>query len=331
MRADILALATLELLGARAHAQTPTRAATWRVVADVPLPGRAARFDYQSLDPVAGRLWISHMGAAEVLAFDVRTRQVVSRVSSMPGATGVLAVPALKRVFVSLSASHEIAVLDATSGRVLARLPGGRFPDGLAYVPGSHRVFVSDEHGGQELVIDGSRLESRPSIPTGGEIGNTQYDSVSGRVWIAIQTLDQLAAIDPVTDSIVMRVAVPGVERPHGVLIDAPHRLAYVAGEGNARLGVVDLRSRRVVRTYALPADPDVLALDPGNRRLFVAAESGAVAAFDVRGDTLVPLAPYRAPHAHSVAVDPATHLLYLPLQDISGHPVLRILAVEVR
>jgi len=327
----LLALTMLELLGSCAHAQTRAQETEWRVVADVPLPGRTARFDYQSLDPVAGRLWISHMGAGEVLAFDVWTRRLVSRVSNLPGATGVLAVPALQRVFVSVSGTREVAVLDATSARVLARLPGGRFPDGLAYAPASRRVFVSDEHGAQELVIDASRLESRPSIPAGGEVGNTQYDSVSGRVWIAVQTRDELAAIDPVTDSIVTRVAVPGVERPHGLLIDPPHRLAYVAGAGNARLGVVDLRSGRVVRTYALPEDPDVLALDPGTRRLFVATESGAIAAFDIRGDTLVPLPTYRAPHAHSAAVDPATHLLYVPLEDLSGRPVLRILAVDAR
>lgn len=321
----------LELLGACAHGQTPTHKAEWRVVTDVPLPGRAARFDYQSLDPTTGRLWLAHMGAGEVLAFDTRTRKVVVRVTNMPGATGVLAVPALGRVFVSLSRSHEIAVIDATSGRVLARLPGGRFPDGLAYAPASHRVFVSDENGRQELVIDGSLLKSRPSIPTGGEVGNTQYDSVSGRVWIAVQTRNELVAIDPVTDSIVMRVAVPGIERPHGFVVDAPHRLAYVAGEGNARLGIVDLRSGRVVRSYALPDDPDVLALDPGNRRLFVAAESGAIAVFDIRSDSLAPLPTYRAPHAHSVTVDPATHLLYVPLEDLSGRPVLRIMALEPR
>jgi DNA-binding beta-propeller fold protein YncE len=319
----------LELLAGCAYGQTPVHKAVWRVVADVPLPGRAARFDYQSLDATTGRLWIAHMGAGEVLAFDVRTRQVSARVPDMPGATGVLAVPSLQRVFVSLSGSREIAVLDARNGEVLARLPGGGFPDGLAYAPASHRVFVSDEHGRRELVIDASRLKSRPPIPAGGEVGNTQYDSVSGHVWIAVQTRDELAAIDPVSDSIVRRITVPGVERPHGFLIDAPHRLAYVAGEGNARLGVVDLGSGRVVRTYALPDDPDVLAMDPLSRRLFVAAESGAIAAFDIRSDSLVPLPTYQAPHAHSVAVDPATHLLYVPLEDLSGRPVLRIMAVE--
>src|SRR2546425_2565607 len=43
-----------------------------RVVADVPLPGSGSRFDYQSLEPASGRLFISHMGAGQLVVFDVR-------------------------------------------------------------------------------------------------------------------------------------------------------------------------------------------------------------------------------------------------------------------
>jgi DNA-binding beta-propeller fold protein YncE len=310
------------------HAQAPERAAAWRVVADVPLPGRPARFDYQSFDPTTGRLWIAHMGAGELLAFDVRTRQVVARVPNMPGATGILVVPTLQRVFASLSGAHAVAVLDAATGQVLARVPGGQFPDGLAYAPAAQKVFVSDEYGKQELVIDVASSTARPPIAMGGEVGNTQYDSAIGRLWVAVQTRNELAAIDPATDSIVARVPLSGIVGPHGFIVNPEQRRIYVTGESNARLGVLDLRTMRVVGFYPVGSDPDVLALDPAQRRLYVATESGVVSAFDVRGDSLAPLPPYRAPHAHTVAVDPATHLLYLPLENVNGRPVLRILAL---
>ena len=44
---------------------------------------------------------------------------------------------------------------------------------------------------------------------------------------------------------------------------------------------------------------------------------------------TLAPLGEYRAPHAHSVAVDPTTHRVYVPLEDVNGKPVLRILGAR--
>src|SRR6476661_3613027 len=118
----LFTIGLIELLAGCAHAQTPARKVEWRLVADIPLPGRPGRFDYQSLDPTTGQLWIAHMGAGEVLAFDVRRREVVARVPNMPGATGVLAVPALRRVFVSVSGHHEVAVINAANGQVLARL-----------------------------------------------------------------------------------------------------------------------------------------------------------------------------------------------------------------
>jgi DNA-binding beta-propeller fold protein YncE len=325
-RPVLLLLLIATSLGA---AQVAPPAHRWRVVADVPLPGKPARFDYQSFDSSTGWLWIAHMGADEVLAFDVRTRNVVVRVSQMPGATGIRAVPVVRRVFVSLGAAGTVAALDSRDGRVVARVSGGRFPDGLAYAPAAHKLFVSDERGRQELVFDVATATSRPPIPLGGQAGNTQYDSAAGRIWVAVQTRNELAAIDPVSDSVVDRIAVPGVDRPHGFYLDAPPRLAYVTGEASATLGVLDLRTRRVLHTYRVGSDPDVLDLDPVRHRLYVACESGVIVPFAVGGDSLIPLAEYRAPSAHSVAVDPSTGLVYVPLESVKGRPTLRILRLE--
>jgi DNA-binding beta-propeller fold protein YncE len=319
----------LAMLGCRAGAQESGRPLQWHVVADVELPGKAARFDYQSFDPTAGRLWIAHMGAGEVLAFDVRTRQVVARLPDMPGVTGVRAVPALKRVFVALSAGHAVAVLDSRSGRVLARVPGGRFPDGLDYAARVNKLYISDEYGSQELVVDVPSFTAHRPIQLGGEAGNTHYDSVAGRIWVALQTRNEVAAIDPGTDSVVERIPVPGIERPHGFFVDAHRRFIYVTGDENSRLGVLDLRTNRITHTYPVGDEPDVLAMDPDRHRLFVASESGVISAFDVQGDSLLPLPSYYAAHAHSVAVDPTTHLVYLPLENVAGKPVLRILQLD--
>jgi len=71
--------------------------------------------------------------------------------------------------------------------------------------------------------------------------------------------------------------------------------------------------------------DPDVLAFDPGAKRLYVAAESGHVKIFQVANRALEELGDLHLPHAHSVAVDPKTHLIYFPLENLEGKPVLRI------
>ena len=310
---------------AAGQSTTPPR---WHLVADLPLPGSATRFDYQSLDTISGRLWIAHMGASEVIAVDVSTRRVITRITDLSSPTGILAAPTLDRVFVSLSGAHAIALVEG-SGRVVARVTGGRFPDGLDYDPGSGRLFVSDEHGNQELVISPAAAAPLAPIPLGGEAGNTRYDPRSGRVWVAVQTRNELVAIDPRRMVITAHLRVPGLERPHGLVLDPRRERAYVAGEGNDRLAVVDLANGSVLQSAAVGHEPDVLALDPDRGRIFVGSEGGTISTFDISGDSLRPLAAYEAAHAHSVAVDPRSHLVYVPLESVAGRPVLRVLSLE--
>src|SRR6185437_8862862 len=133
-------------------------------------------------------------------------------------------------------------------------------------------------------------------------------DSVSHCILVAVQTKNQIVAIDPVSERIVQRYDLPGSDHPHGFEIDQEGRLAFISCEGNAALLVVDLRSMKIVQIIKVAEGPDVLAWDAEWRRLYVAGEGGVMAAFWLHGTTLQPAGEVRAPHAHTVAVDPRTH-----------------------
>lgn len=298
-----------------------------RLVADIPLPGSASRFDYQSLEAASGRLFISHMGAGQLVAFDVRAGKVVGNPDGFPTVTGVLAVPAEHRAYASAAGDHAVVVVDDATLQIVARVPGPRFPDGIAYAPAERRVFVSDESGRRDFVIDAATNTVVTQIDLGGEAGNTQYDAGSHCVIVAVQTANQMVVIDPATATIVRRITLDqAVGYPHGFYIDAPNRLAFITGQETGTLGVLDLRTLELRQVLPVGSDPDVLAFDPALGRLYVAAESGVVAVFEEREGSLVQLGWYRAPRAHSVAVDPGTHRVYLPLANVSGRPVLRVL-----
>jgi DNA-binding beta-propeller fold protein YncE len=313
----------------RVQGQAPSsgRHPVLKLLVDVPLPAGTGRFDYQSLDAASGRLYIAQMGVGRLVVFDIRADTLVASLPGFPRVTGVLAVPSLGRVYASVAGRHELAVLDASTLKVRTRLNDIRFPDGIAYAPEAGKVFVSDESGQRDVVVDAQRDRILGKIPLGGEAGNTQYDSVGKRIWVAVQTRNQLVAIDPVTLRITGRYDLPGADYPHGLYIDAPHRLAFVGCERNARLLVVDLTTMRMTGSHAVGEDPDVLAFDPGLARLYVAAESGVVTVFEEHGAALRRLGEYRIADAHSVSADPISHRVYLPLANVSGRAVLRVLA----
>ena len=292
---------------------------------EVLLSGSANRFDYQSFDASTGRIYMNHMNAGRTVVFDVKHGQVVTEILDVPRATGVWAVPRHHQVYVSAAGNHEVAIIDDRTLKIVGRVGGIRFPEGIAYAADADKVFVSDESGGTDVVIDPSTMRKRSTIALDGEAGNTHYDSVSRCILVAVQTRNQLVAIDPVTERIVQRYDLPGSDGPHGFTLDEAGRLAFVSSEGNGVLQTVDLRTVKVTQTLRIADDPDVLAWDPSWRRLYVGSESGAVSVFVADSKSLRAVSVLRLPHAHTVSVDPRSHLVYIPLENVNGRPVLRI------
>ncbi len=297
-----------------------------QMVGEVPLPGGTSRFDYQTIDGIHRRLFISHMGANVMTVYDLDSNKVVGNVRDIPRPTGILAVPELNRVYVSASAANRIYVIDETSLKIIATVPTGSFPDGIAYDPEMKRVFVSCEFGSIVTVFDALNDRVITNIRMGGHVGNTHFDPVSKMIYSTVQTLSALVEIDPKTLEIVARYHLQGCGGPHGFyIINHPH-YAFITGEDNASYVVFDLSTKRVIARGKVGDGPDVIAYDSTYHRLYVGSESGVVSAFDVKDETVREIGNgFLAAHAHSVSVDEKTHRVYFPLQDEAGRAVLQI------
>jgi YVTN family beta-propeller protein len=322
----MVALGTWLLLRSRGSAEAGL--AGYRVVADVPLNGGTSRFDYLSLDASGHRLYVAHLGASTITVFDTQGNKVVQDLPGVAGVHGVVAIPELHRIYASATNDNKVAVIDADSYKVVATVPTGDYPDGLAYDPDDHKLFVSNEHGGTDTVIDVNSNQRVADIQVGSDVGNTQYDSQSHRIFVAVGGPNQLVEIDPAANKVVAQHPLPGCDGAHGVYLNSTVRVAYVACESNAKLLAIDMASWQVTSADLVGATPDVLAFDSSLRRLYVASESGIVSVFQADGKGLRQLAEGNGgPNAHAVAVDPASHNVYLPLANLNGKPAMRILA----
>ena len=295
-------------------------------LADVPLTGGTTRLDYQSLDSGSGRLYIAHLGSDLMTVFDTNKQTIVGDVKDLKRVHGVLAVSELHRVYASATGTNELAVIDDQTLSILARVPAGDYPDGIAYATRENKIYVSDLHGKTDTVIDAKTNQRLTTIQLGGGAGISQYDSVSDRIFVAVDGREELVEIDPNSDQVVARYPLTGCKGSHGLLIDSEQRLAFAACEENAKLVVFDLETKKATATISVGGDPNVLAFDKGYGRLYVATESGVISVFDERGRNLKKSGEgFFAPNAHTVAVDQRTHRVYFPLQNINGKPVLRI------
>lgn len=298
-------------------------------VEDLPLPGHATRFDYQWLDAANRRLYIAHLGDSSLVVFDLDSRKVIHEVPDLPSVHGVVAAPALHLVFATATADKTLALIDDQTFEVKSRVAAGEYPNGLAVDATSEKVFVSNNKGAGVAVVDVKAAKALPGIKLGGGAGNTQWDADSGHILAAVHGGAYLADIDPAKAEVAGRIALDHVTTCHGLLVASALRLAFAACHGAAPvLAVIDLKTRRQRELLPLPPDIDVLAFDADLDRLYAASETGTVVAFDVASDGTVSELGRGlvAPHAHSVAVDPTTHRVYFPLENVDGHPVLRIM-----
>jgi hypothetical protein len=299
-------------------------------IADVDLPGGATRFDYQDIDTGLGHLVVAHMLDNSVLILDLRDGSVLAEVKNIPTARGVVIADDVGTIFVT-SSPNQLVLIDNRSFKEKARVQTGSAPDGVGWDPVDKMVGVSDQGEGALSLIADSGKGALKQIVLGTETGNVVFDTSRGWFWITVVAdapPDQLVAVDPLSAKIETRIDLPGCSGAHGLRLHPDGASALIACEGNNKLARVALDGDHAVATADTGSGPDVLSIDPGLGWLYVAAESGDVTVFDI-SKAGVELIDHDMPgdNAHTVAVDPATHRVFFPLQlGPNGKPVLRIM-----
>jgi DNA-binding beta-propeller fold protein YncE len=300
------------------------------LVADVPLPGGATRFDYQEVDAARGQLVVAHMNDNAVLVLDLADGSVRTQLTNIPTPRGVAVADDAGLIFVT-STPSRLVVIDSQSLTEVMRVATGTSPDGDAWDPADQIVGVSDQGDGALSLIANAGGGTRTQVKLGAETGNVIYDATRAQFWITVVASsgpDQLVGVQPATGAIATMVPLPGCSGAHGLRLHPDGQSALVACEGNDVVARVELSADHAVSIASTGAGPDVLAVDPGLGQLYVAAESGDLTVFDLTQPGLVLLGHDQpGTNAHTVAVDPVTHRVFFPLPEGNdGTPVLRIM-----
>jgi len=323
-------LLTCSMVAACSHAGAGTGHGLLARVADVPLPGRATRLDYQEIDAARGQLVIAHMRDDAVVIVDLADGTVKKRLTGIPTPRGVAIADDLGVIFVTSTPDH-VVLIDRTSLAEITRVGTGAGPDGIAWDRDDQIVGVSDQRDGALSLIAGGGRGARTQVALGAETGNVLYDGGRRRFWITVvrdDAPDALIAIDPRTAAIATTIELPGCHGAHGLRLHPDGHSAYIACEDNSVLARVELDGAHAIATGATGRDPDVLSVDAGQGWLYVAAESGDLTIFDLRQPGVALIGhDHPGPHSHTVVADPATHRVFFPLQEgPGGKPVLRIM-----
>src|SRR5215831_5599550 len=297
---------------------------------DVPGP-KGKRFDYLTIDSSRNLLFSTHLGAGLLYVIDLGSSKVVKTFEDLPGIEGVEIAPDVKKAYTSNWLENKIGVIDLEQMKLIKKIPTESKPDGIAYAAPFHKVYVSDERAKAEAVVDVNRNEIVTTLRFASETGNPRYDPVSKHVFVNLQDKNVIAEIDPATDKEVAEHPVGKCKGNHGMALDSEHRLAFLSCEENDLMTVFRLDTHEPIAYFPQAKGGDVIAFDPGLKRIYVACYEGAISVFQEDDPTHfrklgdVPVQK----KVHSLTIDLSTHKVYAPEQEENGSPVARIVIFD--
>ncbi len=212
-----------------------------------------------------------------------------------------------KRLYVSHGT--EVVVIDLSNDKVVGKIPAGPGVHGIAVAPGLNRAYITNGRGanadgtvGNVSVVDAKTLETLSKVQT----------AVGHRVFVNIEDKDQIDVIDVDKHEVIGHWPVAPADSPTGLALDgANHRL--FAGGGKAVV-MIDDKTGKVLASAPICDGTDAAHYDASSKLVFVSCSDGKVtiAHVDSPSKLTVVQTLETAPGSRTMAIDPATHRIYL-------------------
>jgi DNA-binding beta-propeller fold protein YncE len=152
------------------------------LVADVPLPGGATRFDYQEIDSAQAHLVVAHMNDGAVVIANLSDGSTVKQLTGIPVARGIAVADDVGIIFAT-SSPNQLVLIDNKALTEIKHVTTGNSPDGVGWDPTHKVVGVSDQGDGALSLIADSGSGTRTPVPLGTETGNVVFDQPRGWFW----------------------------------------------------------------------------------------------------------------------------------------------------
>jgi YVTN family beta-propeller protein len=274
--------------------------------------GGEGGWDILTVDSPGHRLYLSH--ATKVVVVDLEKNAVAGEITDTPGVHGFVAVPEVDRGFSTNGKENKISVVDLKTLKTISKLDSGANPDAVVYEPKRGEVYVFNHSGNSATVVDAKGAKVVATIPLGGNPEFAAVDSAAGRVYINIEDKSEVEVIDTAKHEVIAHWPLAPGEEPTGIALDAAHHRLFSTCH-NKMMEMVDTESGKVVGSVPIGMGVDGAAFDDGTQLAFASCGEGTTTiAKEEAPDKLTVVQTLKTERsARTIALDPATHRIYLP------------------
>ncbi len=290
----------------------------------VVLAGTHGRFDFLGIDPVRKRLLAAHTGNESLDIIDLDSGALIKAIP-VGAAQGTAADP--QHYYASVSKPAQLVVVDAGKLEVVGKVPLSGPADVMAFNPQTGLAYVCHDDAKEVWVVNPAQKKVIATIDLPSDSPeDLAFDPAFHRLYQNLKTASQVAVIDPETKKVIALWPVAPAQSPHGMAVVhledavktqsgtgdfALYGIAVVGGNG--KLVVLDLKDGRVAGSCDVAERVDQIAYDPGLNRVYCASGAGKISVVQIAAGKLSSLGDVPSSEgAHSIAVDPKTHTVWI-------------------
>ncbi len=214
-------------------------------------------------------MFVANGGSATVSAINTLSNEIVANISVNKNPLGVAVTPDGSFVYTTNHGNSFVSIIDTNTNTVVANVTVGVNPFGIAVDFNGSIAYATAAGGGGVLsAINTSNYQVINSLKIGGTPNGIAISPVSGLIYVALSSLNEIAVIDPVTYQTTAIIPV-GLD-PTSVVMSPDGRLAFSTNNLSDTVSVINASTLKVVKNISVGNGPYSAAVSPNDQILFV-------------------------------------------------------------
>lgn len=294
-------------------------AGPYHFIKEIPI-GDEGGWDLMTVDSTAQRLYVSHM--TQIVVIDLAKDQIIGEITNTPGVHGIAIASDLGLGITSNGREDKASVVNLNTLQTLSKVDAGEGPDSMLYNPAEKAAWLFDERGQTATVIDAKSAKVVATIPLGGRPEFAVCDPKANQVYDNLEDKNEVAVIDAGTRQVVHRWPIAPGASASGLAIDVVHHRLFI-GCHNEKMVMMDDTTGKVPASVPIGQGVDACAFDPGTQLAFASCGDGTTTiAKEAAADKLTVVQVLKTERgARTMALDPATHKIYLATAQFEPQP----------
>jgi len=318
----ICAAAGIAALAFPAHAQQ-----FYHLESAVALKSAAPDWDYVTLDPARGYLFIGRRGEG-VVVFDVKTKKVIRTIDKTDDANAVALVPEFDRGY-STNGDGTTTAFQLSTLKPIDRIKIGDDADSGFYDPITKQIAFTMGDSKTIAFVDAKTGSVVGKLPMESKKLDGTVPDGEGNLFMALRDRNSVVKIDVAGRKVTGEWKTAPCEEPTGIAYDTANKRILVGCRGKAPvLAVLDAQSGKVITTQEIGRGNDGVIYDPSTHKIYTSngVDANLVIYDQIDADTYkLAEATTTRPYARTMALDPKTKKIYLVTAEGTADPSKKI------